>query len=197
MLTVQIDITGDPMNGGTTLLLHADTLADPMADATKAIKKISGKRVKTDADHEEMARQEFIASLYMDDGNVVIPGRNVMKALIEGARITKSGAKVERGLIITGQSFPLQYTGPRDPEALYADRNFRSRMSVKVGAQRVMRCRPQFRRWSLTVSALIDPAVLNLDELQDIASNTGAMIGLGDYRKGGGFGRFTAVVKAV
>lgn len=59
-----------------------------------------------------------------------------------------------------------------------------------------MRCRPQFRQWGLSASAWIDPAVLNLDELQDIATNAGAMIGLGDYRKGGGFGRFTATVRA-
>lgn len=191
MQSVQIDITGD-----TVLLMHADTLADPLSEVTKAFKKVSSKRVKTDADHEEMARAEFRAGLYLEDGVISVPGRNLMKCLIEGARITKSGAKVERGLTIAGSAFPLEYNGPRDPDALYADKNFVSRMSVKVGTAKTMRCRPQFRTWGLTASAWIDPAVLNLDELQDIATNAGAMIGLGDYRKGGGFGRFSATVKA-
>lgn len=192
MQSVQIDITGD-----TTLLMHADTLADPLREVTKAFKKVSSKRVKTDSDHEEMARAEFKAGLYLDhEGAVCIPNRNIMKCLTEGARITKSGAKIERGLTITALTFPLQYKGPRDPDALYADRNFRSRMSVRVGTAKTMRCRPQFNGWSLSVTAMIDETVLSLAELQDIAKNAGAMIGLGDYRKGGGFGRFTATVRA-
>ena len=191
MLTVQIDITGD-----TALLMHADTLADPLAEVTKAFKKVSGKRTKTDADHEAMARQEFLAGLYFEDGRVVIPNRNIMKNLIEGARVTKMGPKVERGVTIMGASFPLRYKGPSDPEGLYADKNHVSRMTVKVGQARTVRCRPIFREWALTASALIDPAVVSLDDLQEIASNAGALIGLGDYRRGGGFGRFTAVVKA-
>jgi hypothetical protein len=192
MLTVQIDITGD-----TSLLLHADTLADPLHPLTKEFKKVSGKRTKTDADHEAMARQEFLAGLYFEDGQVVIPSRNITKNLIEGARVTKMGPKVERGVTIAGASFPLQYKGPRDPEGLYMDKNFVSRMTVKVGQARTVRCRPIFRQWAVTVSALIDPAVVSVDDLQEIASNAGALIGLGDYRKGGGFGRYSAVVKAI
>lgn len=191
MLNVQIDITGE-----TALLMHADTLADPLAEVTKAFKRVSGKRTKTDADHEEMAWQEFRAGLYLEDGKVVIPNRNIMKNLIEGARVTKSGPKVERGVTITGSSFPLIYDGPSDPAALYADKNFVSRMTVKVGQARTVRCRPLFRQWSVSVTALIDPAIVSVDELADIAANAGALIGMGDYRKGGGFGRFTATVKA-
>ena len=190
MLNVRIGITGD-----TALLMHADTLADPLAEVTKAFKKVSGKRTKTDADHEEMAWQEFRAGLYIEDGRVCIPNRNIMKNLIEGARVTKSGPKVERGVTITGSAFPLEYDGPSDPAGLYADKNFVSRMTVKVGQARTVRCRPVFRQWSVTATALIDPAIIDLDDLQEIASNAGALIGLGDYRKGGGFGRFSAVVK--
>src|SRR5574343_1093909 len=191
MLNVSIKITGY-----TALLMHGDQLADPLADVTKAFKKVSGKRTKTDADHEDMARMEFLAGLYVEDGQIVIPNRNIMKCLIEGARVTKMGTKVERGLTVTGTAFPLVHDGPSDPEKLYADKNFVSRMTVKVGQSRTIRCRPVFKRWSVTATALIDPAVISLDELQDIASNAGALIGLGDYRKGGGFGRFSAHVTA-
>lgn len=192
MLTVQIDITGD-----TALLMHADTLADPLLPETKEFKKVTGKKTKTEADHEAMARMEFLASLYLDDGQVVIPNRNIMKNLIEGARVTKMGPKVERGVTITAAFFPLQYKGPRDPEGLYADKNFVSRMTVKNQMSRVVRTRPIFRQWAVGVSALIDPAVVSVDDLQEIASNAGALIGLGDYRKGGGFGRYSATVKAL
>lgn len=191
MINVQIDITGT-----TALLMHADTLADPLAPETKAFKKISSKRVKTDDDHEAMARLEFLAGLYIDaEGRPCMQGRNIMKCLVEGARITKSGPKIERGFVITAADFPLEYTGPTDPEKLYGDKRFVSRMTVKTGQARVVRCRPRFREWALTASAMVDPAILSVDELADIAANAGSMCGLGDYRKIGGFGRFTAVVK--
>ncbi len=192
MINVSIGITGT-----TKLLMHADTLADPLDPKTKEFKRVSGKRTKTDADHEEMARLEYLAGLYLDgDGQVAIPYRNVMKCLIEGARITKSGPKIERGLTMTGAEFPLIYDGPTTPETLYANKNFVSRMSVKVGQARTMRCRPAFTNWALIAEAMIDPAVLSPEELQDIATNAGRFIGLGDYRKGGGFGRFQAEVAA-
>jgi hypothetical protein len=191
MIDVTIDITGT-----TTLLMHADTLADPLAPETKAFKKTSGKRVKTDDDHLEMARLEYLAGLYVVDGlGIAVPSRNLTKCLIEGARITKSGAKVERGLTMTATDFPLVYDGPTDPEELQRNRRFVSRMTVKVGTARTVRCRPQFIDWAFTATAMVDPTVLSPDELGDIASNAGQMIGLGDYRKGGGFGRFSAVVK--
>jgi hypothetical protein len=162
---------------------------------TKEFKKISGKRVKTDADHEEMARLEFAAGLYQgQDGQIVIPAQNVMKCLIEGARMTKSGAKVERGVTLAAPEFPLEYDGPTNPDALYSDKRFVSRMTVKVGQSRTMRCRPQFINWQLTIKVYIDPTVINEAELADIAANAGSFMGLGDYRKGGGFGRFEAKV---
>jgi hypothetical protein len=177
------------------LLMHSDLLVDPLLPEAREFKKLSGKRTKTESDHEEMARREYRASLYFDaDGVVAIPDKNVMRCLIEGARVTKSGPKIERGCVLDGPHFALDYQGPTTVEGLYADRNFVSRMSVKVGTQKIMRCRPIFRRWGLTVTGIVDESVLSIDELGDIARNAGALIGLGDYRKGGGFGRFLATV---
>lgn len=191
IVNVQLDITGvSPM------LMHSDRLADPLLAETKAFKRVSGKRTKTDSDYEDMARMEFEAGLYLGaNGKVCIPSRNIMKCLIEGARVTKSGPKIERGLVL-GAEFPLIHPGPDSPAKLYADKNFVSRMTVKVGTSRTVRCRPIFRRWELTATGIIDEAVISVEELGDIASNAGALIGLGDYRKGGGFGRFEATVKA-
>jgi hypothetical protein len=185
------------IKGFTPLLMHSDRLADPLLPETKAFKRVSAKRTKTDADYEEMARREYEAALYFgDDGRICVPGRNLMKCFIEGARVTKSGPKVERGLVVAGD-FPLEYEGPVDPEKLYEDRAFVSRMTVKVGTARTVRCRPIFRAWGLTADAMSDSSVLSVEELGDIVRNAGALIGLGDYRRGGGFGRFEAEVTAV
>lgn len=190
ILDFQMDITSL-----RELLMHSDKLVDPLLPESREFKRLSSKRTKTESDHEEMARREYLAGLYLDeDGNVAIPDKNVMRCLIEGARVTKSGPKIERGCVLDGPHFRLNYTGPQTPADLYADRNFVSRMSVKVGTQKIMRCRPIFRQWGLTVTGIIDESVLSVEELGDIARNAGALIGLGDYRKGGGFGRFLATV---
>lgn len=192
MITVEIE-----MQGLTPLLMHSDVLSDPLSEETKAFKRVSGKRTKTDADHEAMAEMEYLAGLYLDgDGQVVIPGRNVTKCLIEGARITKSGAKVERGLALMAAEFPLVHDGPATAGALYRDKRYVSRMTVVVMRSKTVRCRPIFRHWSVAASVMVDETVLSIEELGDIARNAGQMIGLGDYRKGGGFGRFRSVVRA-
>jgi hypothetical protein len=190
MIKVGLHITGT-----TTLLMHADTLADPLRPETKDFRKVTSKRTKTDDDYEEMSRFEYLAGLYLNtDGRIVIPARNVMRCLIEGARITKSGPKVERGLIVLDTDFPLQYDGPVEPGALYADKRFVSRMTISVMKKRTVRCRPKFSQWAVDVELMIDSKVLSVDELRDIATDAGSMIGLGDYRKGGGFGRFKAEI---
>lgn len=186
------------ITGTMPLLMHADTLADPLHPLTKKMKAVSGKRVKTDDDHEAMAAMEFHASLYLDDdGQIVVPGPNILKSLIEGGRITKSGAKIERGVVIAGTDFPLVYDGPRDLDALYADKRYVDRRSVKVGQTKVMRVRPIFRKWALRAEAYADPAILSQDTLQAIANDAGQLVGLGDHRKVGGYGRYDIVVDAL
>lgn len=178
--------------GSTPLIMHSDTLSDPLSAATKDFKKISGKRAKTDDDHEALARMEYEAGLYLGaDGRVVIPLRNLTKCLIEGARVTKSGAKIERGVVGVGVETELIYSGPRTPADLYKDGRFVSRMSVRVGTAKTMRVRPIFREWGFVAEYAIDPAVIDDEHFLEIATTAGSLIGLGDFRKGGGFGRFT------
>lgn len=186
------------ITGTQPLLMHADTLADPLDPLTKQFKKISGKRSKTDEDHEAMAEAEFLASLYLDDnGAVCIPAANIKKCLIEGARVTKSGPKIERGLTLLGIDFVLDHNGGAKPGDLYQDPKFVDRRSVKVGTARTMRVRPRFNEWSMDVECDIDPAVCSEDDLKDIAANAGALVGLGDHRKIGGYGRFIAKVSKI
>jgi hypothetical protein len=186
------------IHGTMPLMMRSDILADPLHPSTKALKQISGKRSKTDEDHQEMARMEFIASLYRGHNDeIVIPSNNLMACLIEGARVSRSGPKVERGVTMMGIEFPLEYVGPRNPEDLYADASFVDRRSVKVSTKiRIMRVRPVFREWGFTAEAYADPTVCSEDDLAAIASTAGNLIGLGDNRKGG-YGRFTSVVTKI
>jgi hypothetical protein len=50
--------------GQTALVVHNERLADPLDTCTQAVAAISKKRNKTIADHEEVARREFLGGLY-------------------------------------------------------------------------------------------------------------------------------------
>lgn len=180
--------------GTADLLMHNVRLANPLDPATKAMKAVTSKRVKTDADHEELARLEHAGSLYSDEVvGPYIPGQNIERCLVDAAKVTKSGVKVTRGVFVYTDVNPLAYPGPRDTASLWADQNFRHFASVKVGTSRIMRCRPVFRTWKVDAEGELDTSVLNLSELRSIAVTAGQMIGLGDYRPR--YGRFEATVE--
>lgn len=183
------------LTGTAPLLMHNSRLSNPLDPATKALKKFTGKRQKTDEDHETIARLEFAGGLYLDpDVGPYIPGENIARCLVDGAKLTKMGVKVTRGVFISTDVNPLSYQGPRDDEGLWKSGN-RHMASVKIGTSRTMRCRPWFPTWSVQAEGILDPSVLELDDIASIADNAGSLIGLGDWRPR--FGRFTATVERI
>lgn len=182
--------------GTTPLLMHNARLSNPLDEVAKAMKRISSKRTKTEEDHEELARLEHMGGLYFDsDAGPYLPGQNFERCLVDAARITKSGKKIERGVFVETNVNPVAYRGPRTVEGLWKDDNFRHSASVKIGTNRVTRTRPQFRDWTVDAEGVYDPAVINLEELAEIAGTAGRMIGLGDWRPR--FGRFEATVEKI
>lgn len=190
-MKVRIDIVGT-----APFLMHNIALADPLNPVVREMRVISGKRKKTDEDLMELARLEFIGGLYIADPvGPYVKGVAVEKSFVEGARVTKQGKQIERGLFVVDNEIPLEYPGPRDAAKLWADPNFHDRQPVRVGTSRVHRMRPIFREWSLQAFAEMDTALLNIDTLQAIVTDAGAMIGLGDYRPR--YGRYTATVEQI
>lgn len=183
------------LTGTAPLLMHNAQLADPLNPVSKEIKKITGKRKKTDDDYEEIARLEHAGGLYVDpDIGPYIPGQNVERALVDAAKLTKMGTTLKRAMFITTDVNPLGYDGPRDPDGLWKDGRFTHTASIRVGATggRTMRTRPQFTTWRMDCEGVLDTSLVDLTQLQDIATTAGNMIGLGDWRPR--FGRFTATV---
>lgn len=183
------------ITGTAPLLMHSSRLSNPLDPATKALKKVTAKRTKTDDDHAEAARLEWTGGLYWDtDLGPYVPGDNVWRSLYDAAKKSRRGPSVKEGVIITSDVNPLAYGGPRDMDALWADENYRLMASVKVTTSRVMRCRPMFRTWSTRVHGVIDPNVIDLSDLRDIADTAGQLVGLGDWRPR--YGRYTTEVTA-
>ena len=182
------------LTGTQPLIMHNARLSDPLDVMTKSLAEITGKRKKTEEDHYEMARREWLGGLYFDDElGPYVPGANLERMLLDAARMSRDGKTVERGLFIPGEKWPLQYAGPRTVAKMINNENYRFRASIKVGQQRVMRCRPMFRDWSLTAEGFFDEEQITPDKLPLFVERAGKYIGLGDWRPR--YGRFTAVAE--
>lgn len=129
------------------LLMHNAQLADPLNKFARELKRILSKRKKTDADHEEVARLEFLGGFYAaqfgNELHAAIPGTMVEATLVNAAKTLKMGRQARSGIIVRNDS-KLIYKGPADPNELYRT-GFVLRVPARVGTSRVMRTRPCFR----------------------------------------------------
>jgi hypothetical protein len=182
------------MKGVSALLCHNGQTADPRNRFSKAMKAISSKRKKVDADFEQMAKLEWTAGLYLRDGRLVLPDHVMESCFIGGAKKSKNGVQAKCGVFFDGDAV-LSYDGqPTEPltedvlDEMFESGQFSHTVGVKVGMSKVMRCRPVFRNWSAVVTFSYDPDVLNRREVEDIFHDAGRLVGVGDWRPK--FGRF-------
>lgn len=182
------------LKGRTGLVMHNIRLADPADEYARAITEINKKRDKTEADYEEIARLEWFGGIYYDptDGPYV-PSANVIRCLEQGGIVTKRGAAVVRALAVMSEMTPLDIGPKRDIKEMFAKPEYRLRRMVGIKRNKVVRVRPIFRSWSLTMDMELLTDVLSLDAIRTIATQAGLSAGLGDARKLG-YGRFVAEV---
>lgn len=182
------------ITGVSALLMHSDRFANPLDPMAKAHKELTSKRKKTEADHEAIARSEWVGGLYFDTKiGPYLPTMNIRSCLVEGAKFNKLGSKVKKATLVTTDRTQLDYDGPRDIDGLWNHGGFTDCRSVKVGTSRLMRYRPMFPQWSCVVELVFDEQQLDRADLVLAFENAGKLIGLGDFRPacGGAFGRFT------
>jgi len=172
----------------SAMLLHNGQLANPRNPIVREMKKISGKRGKTDADFEELAHLEFLGGLYLNDDGPIIPAQNVRGMLIRAARKRKEGKLAESGVFCLDHA-PIEYDGPRDPEQMWKDGSFAHQALVVVSRSRIVRTRPIFESWTATVTVNYDDDVVNEEQLDNWFNIAGHIIGIGDWRPQ--FGRFS------
>lgn len=186
--------------GESPLICHNGQTADPRNSYAKAMKAVSSKRKKTDADYDEMARLEFLAGLYRTKTDIVIPDHVLEGVVNNAAKKSRRGPQAKSGIFITDHA-SLDFDGKPDEVTeetlhdLFEDGNHTLTVGVKVGTSRVMRTRPIFRRWSLSFNLHYDPDVLNLRDINEILTDAGRLVGLGDWRPK--YGRFTVNVTSV
>lgn len=177
------------ITGTAPLMMHSDKLANPLDPATKAHKELTSKRKKTDDDHEAIAKSEFIAGAYWDqEVGFYVPGQNFDSTFWNGAKLSKLGVHWRRGALVVTDKAKLIFSGPRTPEALWEDLSFVDCRGVKVGQSKVMRYRPVFTEWAVSLDVAVNSEVLSINEAKKAIEDAGALIGVCEYRPR--FGRF-------
>lgn len=179
--------------GTAPAMMQCERLANPLDPLSKQLKAITGKRKKTDADYEEIARIKFLGSLYYDEKlGPYWPGQNLDRMFADAAKLSKRGQDVKRAFMTLDDKIPVLYEGPRTPEAMYAMRErFVDERSVVVQRARVMMTRPIFREWEIKFECAFDPEVIDKADVISFAKTAGQMIGLSTYRPR--FGRFEVI----
>lgn len=165
------------LDGVSPLMMHNGQLADPLNPYAKAIKQITAKRKKTDADHEEIGRLEWHGSLYLTGGKLCVPFHAQRATLYNAAKTLRLGPKVKAGLFVYDHAI-LQYDGPMDLDVLWANERFRDRRNMGVNGSTIMRTRPIFETWSLDIVITYNDELLNNSEVDQFVNIGGMQIGL-------------------
>ena len=186
--TIRFRITGI-----RPLLMHNGLLADPTNPTVIAMKRITAKKnKKTEADHEELARLEWIGGLYRGaSGELVIPADNIERCIQDGAKKSRLGKDCQAAVFCVESEVPIEHADLKgEVESLYGKPAFTLRKGVKVTTSRVIRVRPMIPTgWTMTFNLEYDETIINRKSIEQAARDAGALIGLGDWRPK--FGRFT------
>jgi hypothetical protein len=175
------------IQGIVPLLQHNPILSDPLSKPTQQFKAISQKRSKTDADHAELSRVEFLYSLYLKDGKPCIPAEWLEAAMIGAAKKFKRGMDAKAGIFVD-QHFPLIYEGPTDPKEMWEDGRFVFRTGVKQSGSRVYKTRAIFNDWKSEIEINYLTSIFNERDIKEFLAKAGAVVGIGAWRPK--FGRF-------
>lgn len=178
------------LTSDSPLLLHNGQTADPLNKYAKMLKQVSSKRAKTDADFEELARIEWHAALYTDEGKVCLPAEVLEAAFASGARKLKLGKQALATIFVTRNAL-LHFDGDAlSIDELWERDNNRFTVGVRISQSKVMRTRFRADQWMCEPEIQYDDTMLNRSQIVDILKATGAQVGLCDWRPK--FGRFTS-----
>jgi len=177
------------IKGTAPLLMHSDKTANPLHPFTKRLKELTKKRQKTDEDQEAIARCEFEASCYYEDGIYIMPSSVLDATFLASAKQFKQGVLWKQAAIVPDDAiFEFKHSKVPPPK-LFDVPGYCDMRTVKVGQAKTMRCRPIFHSWEFTCTIFLDEAKLNETEVDTIVKNAGMYIGVCDYRPR--YGRFT------
>lgn len=182
------------LEAASPLMMHKDTLCDPLHPLSKAHKALTSKRKKTDEDHEAIMLSEWRSALHYDKKlGPYVPGQAIQACFMNAAKEQRLGTTFKKAFRVLEEKVVLQYDGPRDIDTLAKDDDYRDVRAVVVQRARLMRCRPIFQDWKLEFEAFYMPSKLDREQIVKAIEDAGLLVGLLEMRPV--YGRFHAEVK--
>lgn len=190
------------------LLMHNAAMIDPDNEHVRAKSELQSllKAAKKDdytgreVLRRKIERTEWEGSLYWnDDMGLYVPGTNIFKCIVEGARKIpgKAGKRAEAAIVpIDDTKIETAAPYPRDLNKLYATAQFSLRQAVRIPPRtgaRMMAVRPLIPTgWWFEFDVEFDEKELPEKDLIDACVTSGSLIGVCDWRPR--FGRFQSEV---
>lgn len=218
MNSYQVEITGT-----SPLLLHNDNIT--FADGLKKWREVPANKALSVPGDDRSPAFSWLACLYEDGLNIVMPADNLMRCLMEGGASVPTGkgpktfkAQTQSGMLVREAAWPLTIDGRALPFAPFDALKTELEFSVheqaakdhgfvlfvkraKIGSAKHVRVRPKFYRWSCGGVIDVQDQQLTLSVLQTILTFSGRYKGLGDWRPSGRtpgpFGMFSATVTKI
>lgn len=183
------------LRGERPLLMHNGRLANPLDYYARELKKINGKRKKTDDDYANLMRIESRGGAWeTEDGLLGIPNAAVWRSIYDAAKAFKLGEDIKKALLFDDLIEPLTIKGSEITvdDFLRQDNSIDYR-SVKIQRVRTMRARPIVRDWESTHDFTLNGSVIDVGNLEPILERAGTLVGLGDWRPT--YGTYTATLE--
>lgn len=112
--------------GVAPLLMHSCRGANPLDPDVKVIKSITGKRKKTDEDHERLMFLEFKINAYWNERlGWHIPSNVIEQCIVNGAKKNKLGKQMITAIQIREENIILISDAPKDIEEAFKDKFYR------------------------------------------------------------------------
>lgn len=182
--------------GVKPLLMANPQMANPLNHYKKEVSKYTSKRNKTDEDHEEISRLQFLGHLYYDEEiGVYIPSEMIEASIVNGAKVTKNGKKIPLAVNVVEYKIPLIYKDMKTPDELFDDEDF---VDVRFGVlnrSKILVTRPRFNQWEIVFNVDVDTSLLNVEEFVEAINNAGQRAGIGTYRPK--YGTYDVILKQV
>ena len=176
------------IQGVSPLLLNRfnEAAQEKSANATSAVH--GGKKAAP--------REQAHPKLYLDsNGNPVLPGPNLFRAIIDAGTFIKSGkSKVTtmRSSLVPAGIALLELELPIAPAKWETDSRA---VVIPATGGRIMCHRPRFDQWNVKFTLDVDQTLFSEITVRELLDLAGQRIGIGDFRpaRKGPFGRFKVV----
>ena len=178
------------MKGITPVRTHSAALVDPMDLYAREVKLLQKKRTKTEGDDEQVAFLEARGGMYVEDGKIIAPTRNIKAMLRDAGKARRLGTAIEDVLQVSETDFT--FSGPTDPDERARTPEYRDRrvVSANPGGRtntKTIRTRPVFHDWKISGKLVFANGKFNADELHEIMELAGIS---GCFERFDGFGQF-------